>query len=349
VSRRHTLPVVGLVVIALLTAAVVVLASTIGGGGESSAPKVPSAEIAPGNARPPGTGLPRTGIQASGTIEPRIILFGDTITARVDVLLDRRRVDPASVRVGGEFLPWELVGTPTRTRTDSGPNTRVETTFMLRCTGSPCLPGNVSTALDFTPARVSYARPSAGPGERSAMRVAFPILLLYSRFAAANAVSTAGPPGQNLWRADLTSFPAASYRLAPGVLVPTLLVLAVLLAAAGAVLAFVAVPRRKAVPEPEPEPEPEPVIVLTPLEQALELLVDASRADGAQDRRRALELVAEVLDLEHPELARTARTLAWSEDDPLVEQTSGLATRVRATIATIGNGTGNGNGSGREP
>jgi hypothetical protein len=117
------------------------------------------------------------------------------------------------------------------------------------------------------------------------------------------------------------------------------LVLAVLLAAGGAALAYVALPRR-APPEPEPEPEPEPVIVLTPLEQALELLEDASRADGVEDRRRALELVAEVLDLDHPELARSARTLAWSEDDPEVEQTSGLATRVRGTIDAHGNGNG---------
>ena len=78
--------------------------------------------------------------------------------------------------------------------------------------------------------------------------------------------------------------------------------------------------------------------MLTPLEQALELLEDAGRADGTEERRRALELVAEVLDLEHPELARAARTLAWSEDDPEVEQTSGLAVRVRATIDTNGNG-----------
>jgi hypothetical protein len=124
------------------------------------------------------------------------------------------------------------------------------------------------------------------------------------------------------------------------VLVPALLVLSGLFALAGVALGVVAIPRRKPQPEPEPEPEPEPVIVLTPLEQALELLEDAGRADGAEDRRRALELVAEVLDLDHPDLARAARTLAWSEDDPLVEQTSGLATRVRTTIDTTTNGNG---------
>ena len=43
----------------------------------------------------------------------------------------------------------------------------------------------------------------------------------------------------------------------------------------------------------------------------------------------------------HADLARAARTLAWSEDDPRVEQTSGLATRVRTTIdLTSENGNG---------
>ena len=134
-----------------------------------------------------------------------------------------------------------------------------------------------------------------------------------------------------LSRADLESFPAASYRIPPTVLVPALLVLAALLGIAGGALAYVAVPRRAA-PEPEPEPEPEPLPTLTPLEQALELLEDASRADGVEDRRRALELVAEVLDVEHPELARAARTLAWSEGTPDVEDTASLATHP-ATLA----------------
>jgi hypothetical protein len=178
VSRRNVLPAVGLVALALLAALGVVLVSTVANGSESTLPSVPSREVAPGNARPPGSGLPRSGIEASATIAPRIILFGDTITAHVDVFLDRRRVDAASVRVGSEFLPWELVGQPTRSRSDSGPNTHLETTFTLRCTGSPCLPGNVSTALDFTPARVSYAGQGAAPGERTAMRVAFPFLLV---------------------------------------------------------------------------------------------------------------------------------------------------------------------------
>jgi hypothetical protein len=74
--------------------------------------------------------------------------------------------------------------------------------------------------------------------------------------------------------------------------------------------------------------------VLTPLEQALELLEDASREDGAEDRRRSLELVAEVLE-DHEgagDIVRRAKVLAWREDAPQVEDTSGLAARVRSQL-----------------
>jgi hypothetical protein len=336
VTRRSLLPAAGLVAIALATALVVVVASSIGGGETASPALRPVVE--PGTVPPPASRLPTEGIAAEGSLVPGITLFGDIIVAQVDVVLDRTRVDPDSVRVGTQFLPWEVVGQPTRVRSDAGSTTYLRTRYKLRCTGSPCAPANQSSELDFDQARVSYAAPGAAPGDRGAVRVRWPRLLVYSRFAAANLGGAGTAGGENPWRADFLSFPGASYRIAPGVLVPTLALLVLLLGAAGVVLAWVAIPRPRKEPEREPEPEPEPVIVLTPLEQALELLEDAGRADGTEERRRALELVAEVLDFAHPELARAARTLAWSEDDPEVEQTSGLAVRVRGTIDTNGNG-----------
>ena len=77
-----------------------------------------------------------------------------------------------------------------------------------------------------------------------------------------------------------------------------------------------------------------PEFSLTPLEQALELLEDAARANGAADQRRSLELVAEVLAQrgDADGLAPAARELAWSPTPPPPEATKGLAVRVRATL-----------------
>jgi hypothetical protein len=339
VSRRHFLPAVGLVAVALVTALAVIGISSYGDDGDTGVLATLPADVDPGPARPPSSGLPARGIEARGSLEPRIILFGDMIEAHVDVLLDRRKVDPSSVRVSTEFLPWEIVGPQIRKRRDSGTSTYLRSTFTLRCTSSPCLPNNTSSALEFTPAQLSYSTPGAAPSVRRSIAVDWPILLVYSRFAVANAEGSTSSSAA-LWRADLESFPSATYGIPPRVLLPVLFALILLLTVTGAVLAYFAIPRRSHAPEPEPEPEPELLPTLTPLEQALELLEDAGRADGAEDRRRALELVAEVLDAAHPELARAARTLAWSEHDPLVEQTSGLATRVRTSIDLSENGNG---------
>jgi hypothetical protein len=108
-------------------------------------------------------------------------------------------------------------------------------------------------------------------------------------------------------------------------------VLAALLALAGAVLAFLAVPRRR--PYVEPEPEPEPLPVLSALEQALEMLSTEVGSDGEADRRRALELVSEEMEArEELALARRARAMAWSEESPTVGETRGLADSVRALV-----------------
>jgi hypothetical protein len=115
------------------------------------------------------------------------------------------------------------------------------------------------------------------------------------------------------------------------VLVGVLLVASLLLVCASAVLVYVAWPRRA--PEPEPEPEPELPPSLSPLEQALELLEESARVDGAGDQRRALELVAEELEeWGDAELSGTAKVLAWSPDVPDVEQTNALAAKVRAEL-----------------
>lgn len=324
---------------AALTSALVVVALAWDRGGSSEGvpggeqPTVP--EPRPG-AQPPNVGPPSDEEQeiagGRGVLLPQIALFGDTIRARVDVILDSTAADPASLRIATSFSPWEIVGDPVRTERSSGETTYVSSTYTLRCHAPSCVPSGQSAPLEFSNARVSYTPPGKPDARRTSFQVTWPVLTVYSRFATAGFEDDGPGTSSAPWRAETFTMPDVTYRISPGVLVAVAGALGVLFALGGAALVFFAWPRRA--PAPPPEPEPEPVPLLTPLEQALMLLEDAAREDGAEDRRRSLELVAEVLE-EHDdarELALSAKVLAWSERDPAVEDTSGLAARVRTKL-----------------
>ena len=271
-------------------------------------------------------------IEAETRVVPRTALFGDSVRAQVDVVLDETRVDPASVQVAADFDPFAVVGSPRTERRDAGDSVHLRTTYVLRCVSGACVPSAQSEEFEFPPVRVTYATPSEQDVSESSTSAGWQSVLLYSRFASegVGADDVAQP-----WQADLVSLPAVSYRRPPELLVAALLTAAALLVLAGAGLAYLAWPRREPAPAPEPEPEPEPVALLSPLEQALVLLEQSIRVDGAAGQRRALELVAEELELAEwgdRELARTARTLAWSEEPPPIEQTTSLAARVRTSL-----------------
>jgi hypothetical protein len=273
--------------------------------------------------------LGASGVHLDATLTPEIVFFGDTVHAVVDVTVDRSRWDPDSVRIGAQFSPWEVIGSPTRMQRDAGPLGHVRTTYVIRCMKSPCIPVGQASPLEIGSVQATVAAPGALEGQGKVFRTQWPLLVVYSRFASVGFEDpqTAAAP----WRADLVSLPALSYRVSPRLLVGILLALSLLLVAAAAAIVYVAWPRR--VPEPEPEPEPEPLPSLTPLEQALALLEESARVDGAGDQRRALELVAEELDAYgDADLAGKARVLAWSQDVPGVEQTNALAAQVREEL-----------------
>jgi hypothetical protein len=78
------------------------------------------------------------------------------------------------------------------------------------------------------------------------------------------------------------------------------------------------------------------VHVASVLEQALELLESEVSADGVEERRRALELVAdEVEHLGDEELALSAREMAWSPVDPDAARTQALAADLRVRFADV--------------
>ena len=262
-------------------------------------------------------------LRARATLSDRIVGFGDTVRARVDVTVDQRQIDPSAVKVRVGFGPWRRVEPVEVIRTDAGSSSHLRMTYVLRCVKQACVPEREILPFEFTPALVEFDNRAGG---RGALRASFPTLTVHTRILAGD-LATVAP-----WRLDVTGVPEPSYRMSPGLLLALLIGGSLILLAGGGAFAYVGWPRRHV--EPEPEPEPEPELLPTPLEQALELLEDAARANGAADQRRSLELVAEVLAERGEEdgLAEAARTLAWSPTAPGPDKTKSLAARVRAAL-----------------
>jgi hypothetical protein len=296
--------------VAVGLAAVVALALAWGrgGGGEAVAASAPA-------------------IDARADLSPRIVLFGDTVTAFVEVTLDRNRVDPDSVRLRVAFAPWKAVASPKRDRRDGDATTYLRTTYVLRCVASSCTSTRETDVRFFEQAQVAYtAVDAAGNTSQRLLRVPWPQLVVGSRFSS----DAQGSTGSR-WRADLVSLPAVGYGIGPGLLFAVLLAGAASFAIAGVAFAYVALPRRGALDSTAVEPAPP---VLTPLERALALLEDPVRVDGSADQRRALELVARgLVERGDTTLADTARTLAWSRRVPGVEETQQLAAQTRSSLA----------------
>lgn len=266
-------------------------------------------------------------LRVDATLEPRIVLFGDTVRAQVDVTLDRRRVDPDSVKVRASFKEWRRVGPAEVRRRDADETTHLRVTYLLRCLRANCPPQRDLRPFEFDPASVSYLDWRERPARAATVEAPWPRLVVNTRIGQGDLTASANP-----FRLDFATVPDPSYRVSPSLLIGFLVSGALLLALAGGLLTYVGWPRRPVAPVATPPPTPD--LSLTPLEQALELLENAARANGAADQRRSLELVAEVLAQRGDEdgLAPAARELAWSPTAPPPEATRGLAARVRAQL-----------------
>jgi hypothetical protein len=308
VPRRGVALVLGLVLVAGVSAALAVVLWP------SSAGDVP------------GDAVPT--VAAEGLLEPRVLLFGDTVRATVVAAVDPRAVDPGSVRVSrSSFLPFRPAGEPTRTVRQGRDTTVVETAFVLRCLSSDCVPGTSTMEVEPRPARLEFSTRAGGD---EAVEVGWPKLVVYTRVDP-RALSGQDPLAAP-WRADAVTLPAVSYRVPPRLLAGLFLAAGALLLAAGAVLAYRMRPRRPPPPPPAPPPEPE----ISAIERALAVLESPDPVDGVGDRRRALELIAEEAEgWSDRDLTEAARSLAWSERDPAPDAGRALVPRVREYLATL--------------
>ena len=307
----------GLAALALLGAVLVMLVWN-GGGSDVREPKVTS---------------PR-GIQAYGDLDRYKVHFGDTITARMEVTVDRSRVDPDSIRVNTDFTPWKAAGAPQIVRRDGKSTTYLETRYTLRCLESFCTTQDTESVQGFRAARITYTALDDAPGGAGTrtMQAAWPDLLVTARYAPPSA-SQSTPQSANEWRANLLSLPAATYRLGPWALVAVLLAGAALLAAVAVLIVLRTRPHPSLAAATAEDTGPR----ITALEYALELLEDPARVNGAGDQRRALELVADGLVVHGDRaLGRIARALAWSRPVPKIDETSGIARKARAVFGKQG-------------
>jgi len=244
-------------------------------------------------------------LQIVASIAPAAVLYGDPVTAALEVDYAPHTVDPASIRVQPSFIPYVVSSAPVVEHVRSGV---VRFRYSLLCVTEGCLPGKGPRLLHFERATVT-----ARAGNQTVTAAAsWPTLQISSRL-------TASDLAKQVRFRNPTTPPSAAYRVAPGPLSAGLIAGAALCALVAAALGAREVakrfPRAKA-------------RRLTPLELAIAYVRDSTRRTDP-DRRRALALLAEAVDRSgEPALAATASNRAWSKPPPTPAGTTELADRA---------------------
>jgi hypothetical protein len=243
----------------------------------------------------------------SAVLDRQTVEFGDPVTAIVTVFFDG---DAGDVHVQANLAPLTQLGRMHVSEATRGGMHTVTYSFRTSCLDQRCISRSGSKRVALRPVVVEIA-------SRRTTAV-WPLLDVRARVSRADAAQ-ARPP----MRSD-TSPPRVDYRIAPLHLARALDVAAALLAVAGVLLAaWTAASLYRSRRRVEP---------LTGLRRALAL---AREAEGrpAPDRRRALGLLARLLDLRDPRLADAADELAWSEPAPTRDALAGLVAEVEHEVS----------------
>jgi hypothetical protein len=278
---------------------------------------------APGAPTPP---LPRSGVLVRSTVTPPSTFFGDTVTARIEVLFDPRVRTP-TLSVSRRFSSYQVRGRPVVEHKAVGRAESVTYVLRMTCLDASCLPGDPTKDPHQTFAlpsvRVNYQR--AGGGSASSA-VPLPLIDVGSRLTPEEGATMLYPPHPPL-AASLRPLPPR-YAISPTLLGALLLAGSVVFFAVCGFLLWRFAPRWHRRLRP-----------LTPLERAV-ALVEASLARGVvPDQRKALELLAQELGRTgEKRIAFSARVLAWSAPAPGSDATTALAGEVRELIDGRTNG-----------
>ncbi len=261
-------------------------------------------------------------IAVRADVSPHEHLFGDRLTARVDVLLDRAFVKPETVRVAENFNPFRVEGERTREEEDLGDTTHLVFTYPLTCRrGGQCLPREDGRTYELPELRVSYVVTEIG--ERQTTRVRLATLTGSSRLGGANTNEPA-------FRADARETPAPTYRVSPTLLAVVALGAAGLLVLGALVLLVPLIPLGVV----QRRLEARRARRRTDLERALAHVREITPDGQTQDLRPALErLASELGRADSDELARQSRGLAWAEPPPVEDDIGGLSEDVEKVIS----------------
>lgn len=310
-QRPRLLFVLGLSFVGVVTTLAIVALAGVGGEDKSAGQAVPG----------------QAEVTAKADVTPRTHLFGDTLTARIDLVVDRDAVGPELPRVVRSFAPYTIERVTTARR-DAGRFSQLRYTYRLRCLAEGCLSTSGHARVRFEPARVLYR---SAAGEPRVVRVSWPAVELYSRLASVPKEEQSSTQNSNRftpvmapWRADLTALPPVTERTSPTLIIALLLIVAGLLVIPACVLIYLALPWR-ASPSWESW-----LALLPPIERALAVLERARTQGDATARRRALErLGMELRARGANDLAQEALELAWTEAAPTSEAILRLEQHIR--------------------
>jgi hypothetical protein len=250
--------------------------------------------------------LAGTPVHVTAAFAPARVQFGDPVTARVVVVLDRDAVVSRTLRIDEGLAPLTQLAAAKTVRAVRGSVETVTLTVRAACLGDACL----RARLTFPAVRVSVTRRD---GRAAELATRWAPLRIGSRVTAADVAAT-----KPRFEADTTPGPP-TYRVSPST-ATTVLETAAGLAAFGAlVLAALQVRARLRRSRPR--------LPADELARALRLAREAERRP-VPDRRRALGLLARVLEATDGALGRAASDLAWSEPQPEPPAIDGLVTRV---------------------
>ena len=237
-------------------------------------------------------------LMVRATFDPATAKFAGAIHTQVIVLLDASSVRPETLRIVSDLAPLTSLSPGHSTRTTRGDTITVRLDRTFSCLASSCVAPVGDAGLAFPPVKATV---ETLQGETLGTKATWPALHVQGRVSKADLARSRPPFRSN------TAAPAPSFRVAPSTLAWLLDGAAIVLALAGAALALYEARRFAERRRPQP--------TVDELERALRLAHEAE-SRPPPDRRRALGLLARLLDARDRRLSGTASELAWAEPEP---------------------------------